>query len=296
MVNQLRRGRSPYRTGILLVLGLTVALVLPAGSSSAQADQQATRQWVLEHLHAALALPLDLDRIASMIYGLVSDRWMAAQPDTRQALGKLADRVREFDPAALDCEELVNLRFIGSFINMAGIRLATGQLDRPLQVCLGTMDPFNRASALFALCRFPAHGIPADTLAPALESIEALQRRDGGFGSHPGLRRYYVSTHAVFALHTCGGNPDVVRRGQLFLRNGLPRMLQAGFIDGLLESLIMLRKMGVPIADEKHYTGYLRAKIRPDGSICYFDRPACTPDVHATSLLLEFLQEFPDRH
>jgi len=265
-----------------------------AGSAVAQADH-ATRQWVLKQLNEAMSPPRDLDQVASMIYGLVSDRWMAAQPDTRQALAELASRVRDLDPAALDCEHLVNLRFIGSFINMAGIGFATGQLDGPVQACLGTMDPFNRASALFVLCSFPAHDLPGEALAGALASIEALQQADGGFGAYPGLRRYYVSTHAVLALHSCGGNPDVVRRGQRYLQNGLPRMLQAGFIDGLLESLVMLRKMGVSIADETRYSGYLRSRIRRDGSICYFDRPGCTPDVHATSLLLEFLQEFPQQ-
>jgi len=61
-----------------------------------------------------------------------------------------------------------------------------------------------------------------------------------------------------------------------------------------LESLIMLRKMGVVIPNEKRYADYLRSRIKDNGSICFFDRPACRSDVHATSLLLEFLQEFGD--
>ena len=125
-------------------------------------------------------------------------------------------------------------------------------------------------------------------------SLEALQQADGSFGWYHGLQRYYLTSHAVFALHRCNGSPHVLRRGQVYLRNALPAMAQVGFLDGLLESLIMLRKMAVKIPDERRYSDYLRSRIKDDGSICFFDRPACRSDVHATSLLLEFLREFGD--
>jgi hypothetical protein len=147
---------------------------------------------------------------------------------------------------------------------------------------------------LFSLCRFLSDTLPREELAQAIKSIEDLQQADGGFGSSYGLQRYYLSTHAVFALHSCEGNPNVVRRGQLYLRNGLPQLRQLGFVDGVLESLIMLRKMRVDIPEQRLYTDYVRSKIKEDGSVCFFDHPGCRSDPHATSLLLEFLREFGD--
>lgn len=260
-------------------------------AAAAQASE-ATRQWLLDHWNHALSSPPDLGLISSMLYGLVSDPEAAAQSETRQALAALQTLLGALDRQRLDCGDLVNLRFIGSFLDMNGVAFEAGALDSRLHACLDKMKPFDLASVLFSLCRFPSGGLPREKLAPAIKSIEDLQQADGGFGSSFGLQRYYLSTHAVFALHTCGGHPDVVRRGQLYLRNGLPQLRQLGFVDGVLESLIMLRKMGVEIPQQRLYTDYVRSKIKEDGSVCFFDHPGCPSDPHATSLLLEFLREF----
>jgi len=277
----------------LLVFFLTSWLFAVPGGAIAQAHD-ATRVWVLEQLHEALSPPQDLSRISSMLFGLVSDRGVAEQPATRNALAELETFLRTVDQRTLGCGELVNLRFISSFLDMAGLAFDAGPLDEQLYQCLGEMNVFDRACALFSLCRFPSESVPGEKLSPAVKSIEDLQRADGSFGLSYGLQRYYFTTHAVFALHACNANADAVRRGQVFLRNGLPVIKQAGFLDGLLESLLMLRKMAVEIPNERSYTDYLRSKIKANGSICFFDRPACRSDVHATSLLLEFLREFRD--
>jgi len=276
---------------VFLVLVLTGGCLVVPGGAMAQ-PHDATRLWVLDQLHKALSPPQDLSRISSMLYGLVSDHRAAEQPAIRAVLAELETFVRAVDQQALGCGDLVNLRLIGSFLDMAGLALNTGPLDEHLYECLGEMNVFDRACALFSLCRFPPDSVPREKLSQAVKSIEDLQQADGSFGSFYGLQRYYFTTHAVFALYTCNNSADAVRRGQLYLRNRLPVIKQAGFLDGLLESLVMLRKMGVEIADERRYTGYLRSRIKDNGSICFFDRPACRSDVHATSLLLEFLREF----
>jgi len=278
---------------VFLVFVLTSWLFVVPSGAIAQAHDT-TRIWVLDQLHEALSPPQDLSRISSMLYGLVSDRTAAEQPATRKALAELETFVRALEQRTLGCGDLVNLRFITSFLDMAGLVLDAGSLDKHLYECLGEMNVFDRTCALFSLCRFPSGSAPREKLSPAVKSIEDLQQADGSFGSSYGLQRYYFTTHAVFALHTCNGSPDAVRRGQVYLRNGLPVIKQAGFLDGLLESLVMLRKMGVEIPDERRYTDYLRSRIKDNGSICFFDRPACRSDVHATSLLLEFLREFGD--
>jgi len=282
------RGRARFAR-VLLFLVSGWLLYLPAASAK---SSEATRQWLLEHWYQALSSPLDLGLISSMLYGLVGDAEAAAQGETRQALGALRGALGTVDRQRLDCGDLVNLRFIGSFLEMNGVAFEVGALDSRLHACLDEMKPFDRASLLFSLCRFPSDTLPREKLAQAIKSIEDLQQADGGFGSSHGLQRYYLSTHAVFALHSCEGNPHVVRRGQLYLRNGLPQLRQLGFVDGVLESLIMLRKMGVDIPQQRLYTDYVRSKIKQDGSVCFFDHPGCRSDPHATSLLLEFLREF----
>ena len=266
------------------------------GISPATTTQVAdrTRKWVLDQLQQTLSSRPDLSQIASMLYGLVNDPAAVEHPYTRKALAELGTFVGAIDRQALDCGNLVSLRFIGSFLGMAGIDFDAAGLDRHLYDCLEEMSPFDRTCALFVLCHFPSSNLPRKKLLPAVKSIEALQQADGSFGSGYGLQRYYLTTHAVFALHACQGTPDVVQRGQRYLRNELPAIRQAGFLDGLLESLIMLRKMGVTIPDEQRYTDFLKSRIMGDGSICFFDQPACRSNVHATSLLLEFLREFGD--
>jgi hypothetical protein len=276
---------------VFLVFVLASGCFAVPGGALAQSSD-ASRLWVLDQLRKALSPPRDLSRISSMLYGLVSDRSVAEQPATRAALAELETFVRAVDQQALGCGELVNLRLISSFLDMAGVAANTGPLDEQLYECLGEMNVFDRACALFSLCRFPAEGVPREKLSPAVKSIENLQQADGSFGWFHGLQRFYFTTHAVFALYTCNRSADAVQRGQHYLLSRLPVIKQAGFLDGLLESLVMLRKMGVEIPDERRYTGYLRSKIKDNGSICFFDRPACRPDVHATSLLLEFLREF----
>lgn len=254
--------------------------------------RSATRKWVLDRLREALSQPPDLSQIASMLYALVNDPREAEHLPTRHTLAEIDTFVRAIDQQALDCGNLVSLRFIASFLGMAGIALDTPGLDMRLYECLQEMNNFDKSCALFSLCRFPSGSVPREKLFQAVKSIEDLQQSDGSFGHYYGLQRYYLTTHAVFALHACNATPDVVQRGQTYLRNELPGIRQAGFLDGLLESLIMLRKMGVEIPNERRYADYLRSRIRRDGSICFLDQPGCRSNAHATSLLLEFLREF----
>lgn len=296
MVGDVKVGCSASATypGLLAFVFASWCLVY-SGAVIAQAPD-ATRVWVLERLHGAVSsTPPDLSRISSMLYGLVSDRRAVKQAGTRNALDELETFVRALEPhAQKSCGDLVNIRFITGFLTMAGRTFDTGALDRRLYECLDDMPVSDTASALFSLCRFPSVSVSREKLSQAVNAIEALQQADGSFGWYHGLQRYYLTSHAVFALHRCNGSPHVLRRGQVYLRNALPAMAQAGFLDGLLESLIMLRKMAVIIPDERRYSDYLRSRIKDNGSICFFDRPACRSDVHATSLLLEFLREFGD--
>ena len=280
--------RLAEKIRLVILAGL---LVSTAAIPAARQDD-ATRHWVLDRLHASLSSPLKLDEIASMLFGLVNVRDVAEQPDTRRVLGELADRVRSLDPATLGCDGVINLRVIEGFLNMAGMELDPTALSSRIQGCMEEVNLLDRASALYALCYF-ADPVPQKRLTRAMKSIEALQLPDGSFGAGHGMTHFYTTTHAVFALHACGGDPITLQLGQEYLINSLPGLRQAGFIDGLMQGLLMLKKMEVKIPGESGYVAYLRSRVRSNGSICCFDRPGCASDPHATSMLLEFLHVFP---
>jgi len=272
----------------LIIAGLLLGSACTAGAL----ESDSTRQWVLDRLNESLSPPRDLDGISSMLFGLVSDREAADRPDTRRVLGEVARMAGSVEPASLNCSDAVNLHLIAGFLNLAGIPFDSSALSGRVQGCLASVNPYDKASALYSLCRFDAD-VPREPLAAAMASIEALQQPDGSFGSGYGLSHFYISTHAVFALHACEGDPLAIQMGQDFMRSALPRLWQAGFIDALMQSLLMLRDMEVDIPEEDRYLAWLRSRIKPDGSICCFDRPGCVSDPHATSQLLEFFRVFP---
>ena len=273
---------------LLAIAGLLFSSACMAGA----VESDPTRQWVLGQLQESLSPPLDLDGISSMLFGLVSNRETAERPDTRRVLGEVAKLAGSMEPATLNCSDAVNLHLIAGFLTMAGMTLESSALSARVQDCLASINPYDRASALYSLCRFNA-AVPRERLTAAMASIEALQQPDGSFGTGYGLSHFYTSTHAVFALQACAGDSLVIQMGQDFMRSALPLLRQAGFIDALMQSLIMLREMKVEIPGEDGYLAYIRSRIKPDGSICCFDRPDCVPDRHATSQLLEFFRVFP---
>jgi len=272
----------------LAIAGLFFVSACTAGA----VENDSTRQWVLDQLSESLAQPRDLDGISSMLFGLVSDREAAERPDTRRVLDKVARLAGSMEPAMLNCSDAVNLHLIAGFVNLAGMTFDTTALSGRVQDCLASVNPYDKASALYSLCRFEPD-VPRERLAAAMASVAALQQPDGSFGSGYGLSHFYISTHAVFALHACAGDPLAIQMGQDFIRSALPRLWQAGFIDALMQSLLMLREMEANIPDAERYLAWLRSRIKPDGSICCFDRPGCVSDRHATSQLLEFLRVFP---
>jgi hypothetical protein len=286
-ISSLRKHAAVDRL-LLFIAGLFVMFACTAGA----VDSDLTRQWVLGQLNESLLPPRDLDGISSMLFGLVSDREAAERPETRRVLGEVASLAASMKTATLDCSDAVNLHLIAGFLNLAGMTFDSAALSRRVQDCLVSVNPYDKASALYSLCRFDA-AVPRQRLDTAMASIEALQLPDGSFGSGYGLGHFYTSTHAVFALQACAGDPLAIQMGQEFMRSALPRLLQAGFIDALMQSLLMLREMEVEIPEEDRYLAWLRSRIKPDGSICCFDRPGCVSDRHATSQLLEFFRVFP---
>lgn len=264
---------------------LQAALLLIPAAAAATAGileyQPQTERWVAARLSESLRPPPDLDRIASVLYGLVEPPLAEPVPALLEQTARL---IRELDPGRLDCSQQVNLRFIAAFLRRSGAaETEFPAADR--SDCASGASPIDLASDLFLGCRYGTRTAPA-TRTESLERLLALQRPDGGFGWPAGPQGFYLSSHAIFALHACGGDPQAVARGQQYLQARLPALQRAGMIDALLEGLLMLRKMGVETAGEWDYLRYIESRIRTDGSICRFDQPRCRADWHASALLL----------
>jgi hypothetical protein len=273
------------RLGAALLLAPTLVLAAPGLTDY----RPLTERWVTAQLSAALQPPADLDRIASILYGLVTPPRAAP---TAALLERTAGLVRQLSPAGLDCAQRVNLRFIVALLRLGGVereRLPETRADG----CNRGTNPLDLASDLYLRCYF---GAPPPPRARELSRLQGLQRPDGGFGWGSGPQQFYLSTHAVFALHACGGEPQALQRGQGYLLAQLPRLQRLGFIDGLLEALLMLRKMEVGIPGEAQYLGYLQDRIRADGSICRFEHPGCRGDWHASALLLALQRTLSGRN
>jgi hypothetical protein len=263
------------RLAAILLLAPTLGLSAP----SLLDYRPLTERWVAAQLSASLGPPPNLDQIASILYGLVTPPLRAPVP---ALLERTAGLLRQLDPANLDCGQRVNLRFIAAFLRLGGVPME--RLKQPgAGDCSHNTTPLDLASDLYLRCRF---GEPPPPQARELARLQGLQRPDGGFGWGSGPQQFYLSSHAVFALHACEGAQQALRRGQSYLLTQLPRMQRLGFNDGLLEALLMLREMGVAIPGEAEYLEHIRARIRADGSLCRFEHPGCRGDWHASALLL----------
>jgi len=259
-------------------------------SETAAKRLPATRAWVLANLETASATKLDLELVASLLYGVVRDFLANRDAATAQVLDRVAERLRSLDTGSLDCADLLNLRISRALLVQSGRsgpdETAAGDQSR---LCTGRSGPIDMASELFLHCALHGGGTSISDPTRLAFELARWQRPDGGFGGFD-IGSFYFTTHAVFALHSCNLASRSVERGQNYLLRSLPALKRTGFLDGLLEVVLMLDEMGVPIPDRSRYLAYIDSKTRTDGSICFFDAPGCAASGHATGLLLELLR------
>ncbi len=274
-----------------LVAGVLLALVVFPGDGAvfAQEPLDKTRAWVVTELRASLKQSPDMNRVISMLYAVAMDYIESRNPDSDKVMAEVAAHLQELDINTLSCGQLVDLKMAVSTLGKAGRSVSIEGLGTRFAACDFDSSPFELACALFYYCHFTPEN-PEEHLPGGMAALTAMQRPDGGFGPFRGLPEFYFSSHAVFAVHACKGGSDVVDRGQQYLLSILPQFRDAEFMDGVLESLLMLDKMGVTVPGRRGYTEFVGERVRPDGSVCYFNHPGCDPDWHASSLLLEFLR------
>ena len=105
------------RPGRRLAAALLLAPSLALAAPGLLEYRPLTERWVTAQLSASLGPPPDLDRIASILYGLVTPPLAAPVP---ALLEQTAELLRRLDYASLDCGQRVNLRFIAAFLRQGG--------------------------------------------------------------------------------------------------------------------------------------------------------------------------------
>ena len=256
---------------------------------------QNTRDWVIQDLRKSLQQPPQMNRLASMLMGLVNDFQMFRYAETERLLEDVGRFIKQLNLARLDCGQIMDLRIAVFFLASVNIHVDIDKIDAKLNNCDLQSNPYSLAVALFLSCHIRNED-PEKRFPGGLSRLESIQRQDGSFGLGFGLNNYYLSSHATFALHECRGSRETIKKGQQYMLNTLPYFKQIGFIDGLLESLVMLEKMAVPIPGFQSYATYIQARIKREGGVCRVLFPGCIADWHATGLLLEFQRLHLDSH
>jgi len=240
------------------------------------------RQRVLTEALRALATP-HIERLSSLLYPLVNDYRATGHPATGRLLERAAAWMEGIRPGELGCEALVELQLAALLLERVGMGTQVPELGARAAQCASKVGVAEQAGLLFAQCRFGSG--PSPDARATLQRLAAMQWPDGSFGGDQGVARYYRSSHAIFALYVCDLYPDVVARGQGYLISQLTRFRRIGFLDGILETLVMLDEMNVAVPGRRNDLRTVRGWIRPDGGICYMVGSGCESHWHSTGLL-----------
>lgn len=271
----------------LMRLALLLLALGAAGQLSATGIDP-VRNWTIQALRAELKPGGDMNRVSSLTTPVSTDVQQSGNEKARAVLDEVAAYLRGMSAEKLPCGPLADYYLTAGFLAKAGIVIDTGRASELLAGCNLDGKVFDLANALLFACRY-AGWDHREKLPGGLERLQRTQRQDGAFLMENGRPWFYLTSHALIAVYYCGGDPQVVARGQQRLLKLLPQFRQRGFIDGLIESLIFLEWMGRAIPDKAHHVDYLHARIHPDGGICFLDQPGCEANWHAVSLLYEWL-------
>ncbi len=272
----------------LLLSILILLLVSPAMASEETAS---LRQWMLSRLTAELDAPHpDLNLVSSFSMPLVTDVVTTNQPGSRKVVLRLRQQLEQWKKRRWQCGELVDLHLINGFLRRvhADIDLSPG--EQQLAGCQTTERLLDVANSLIFSCGFSQRH-DREFIQRGLRRLLNRQRQDGAFIRENGEPWYYLTSHALLALHFCDAEAEALQRARNRIQQLLPRFRREQFADGVAETLIFLRWTGAPAIHEEDHLNWLRSLVGVDGGICFRQHPGCKPHWHTVSLMMQLLLE-----
>ena len=267
---------------------LIVLLVSPAVASE---ERTLLRQWMLSRLTAEIAVPHpDLNLVSSFSMPLVTDVLTTNHPGSRQLVLRLSRQLEEWKNRRWQCGNLVDLHLINGFLRRVNADVDLSSSDRQLGACQTTERLLDVANSLIFYCGFSQRH-DQKSMQTGLQRLLKRQRQDGAFVRENGEPWYYLTSHALLALHFCDVEPEARNRARERLQQLLPVFRRIQFVDGVAETLIFLRWTGAPAIDEMAYLNWLRSLVGSDGGICFRNHPSCKPHWHTVSLMMQLLLE-----
>ena len=250
------------------------------------------RDFVTQDLltHLANDPVLDWNRIASLSFPLAMRVRRGEWDADRRPLSTVARLLKNVEIESLSCSDTINAALTTGFLADAGVTTAPQEIQSRLAHCQDDSSPFETVNTLLFRCRYEDRiAKDAQGIRTAVARIGALQQTDGSFTfpSLTFLETYYFTSHVLIALYACGMSSMAVWRVQECLQKTLSLFRQAGFLDGLAESLIFLAWTTASPSTWKAHVAFLRARVQSDGGICFVDRPHCLSHWHTTALLTE---------
>ncbi len=263
-------------------------LSFPAMASEESAS---LRQWMHSRLATEIAAPHpDLNLVSSFSMPLVTDVLTTNHPGSRKLVLRLSHQLELWKRYQWQCGGLVDLHLINGFLRRVNADVDLSASDQQLKECNTTERLLDVANSLIFYCGF-SQRYDQKFVQTGLRRLLNRQRQDGAFVRENGEPGYYLTSHALLALHFCDAAPEALNRARERLQLLLPQFRRDQFVDGVAESLIFLRWTGTPAINEKEYLGWLRSLVGVDGGVCFRNHPSCKPHWHTVSLMMQLLLE-----
>jgi len=267
---------------------LIAVLVSPAMASE---ERVSLRQWMLSRLTAEIAAPHpDLNLVSSFSMPLVTDVLTTNHPDSRKVVLQLNHQLEQWKKSQWQCGSLVDLRLINGFLRRVYADVDLSSSDQQFGACQTTERLLDVANSLVFSCGFSQRH-DQEFIQTGLRRLLKRQRQDGAFVRENGEPWYYLTSHALLALHFCDAEAEALNRARSRIQQLLPQFQRDQFVDGVAETLIFLRWTGAPATHEEQYMEWLRSLVGPDGGICFRNHPSCKPHWHTVSLMMQLLLE-----
>ena len=249
------------------------------------------RQWMLSRLTTEIAASHpDLNLVSSFSMPLVTDVLTTNHPDSRKAVVRLRRQLEQWKNRRWQCGALVDLHLINGFLRRVNADVDLSSSEQQLGACQTTERLLDVANSLIFSCGFSQRH-DQKFIQTGLQRLLKAQRQDGAFIRENGEPWYYLTSHALLALHFCNAEPEALQRARSRVQQLLPQFRREQYADGVAETLIFLRWTGAPAINEKAYLNWLRSLVGADGGICFRNHPSCMPHWHTVSLMMQLLLE-----